>query len=464
MSEDGNSTFKVLVADLMALAPGADGQADPTPFRHYVETVGGRFHAGGYSDAVGLEPGRVHFFYRPELSREEDLLAEAGDGRYDAIIAAATVIPAGTRFAFGGVRIGAGTGNMRSESWGGGDGRGGTAALMNTPGMNSRATAQMVIKALLRRRPDLPFEALHDRVMRGEFDTGRDLGAYATTKLEGQTMAILGYGNIGREVARLAAAFGMKVRIHARARHRVWIESEGFAFAATPADALLDADVVSVHLGLGPVDPARNVPVNVGFVGEAMLERVAPGAMLINFDRGEVVDTPALERALASGRIGQLAVDADIFLDRGGKATGPLAPYLPLARRFGDRVLLLPHAVADTDHPTRLAGARLAVDLILDLLKNRRVHNLVGDLPAGFVDGGPARPRDIGSVSTAILASLGQEGAHLAEYASVITSFYGAAAGDRVQATTASFSEAVMAGNRLTAKLRDLGLLGPFQE
>ncbi|MBN9548935.1 MAG: phosphoglycerate dehydrogenase, partial [Alphaproteobacteria bacterium] len=239
---EGMSTFKVLVADLMALAPGADGLPDPAPFRDYIESVGACFHQGGCGDAGNIEPGRVHFFYRPELSREQDLLAEAADGRYDAVIAAATLIPAGARFGYGGVRIGAGTGNMQSESWGGRDGRGGTAALMNTPGINSRATAQMVMKALLRRRPDLPFETLHHLVMQGEFDTGRDLGAYCATTLEGQTMAVLGYGNIGREVARLAAAFGIKVRIHARPAHRSWIESEGFEFAASPMEAARGAD------------------------------------------------------------------------------------------------------------------------------------------------------------------------------------------------------------------------------
>ncbi len=457
-------TYKVLVADLMALAPGSDGLPDPTPFRDYVERVGACFHHGGCADAGDIESGRIHFFYLPELNREEDFLAEAADGRYDAVIAAATVIPAGTHFAYGGVRIGAGTGNMKSESWGGGDGRGGIAPLMNTPGINSRATAQMVMKALLRCRPDLPFEMLHDRVMRSEFDTGRDLGAYSTAKLEGRTIAVLGYGNIGREVARLASSFGMTVRVHARPVHREWIESEGFIFAASPVEAARNADILSVHVGLGAVDPSRGVPVNTGFVEEQILNALAPAAMLINFDRGEVVDVNALERALASGRIDQVAVDADIFLNEDGSARGPLASYLPLARRFGDRVLLLPHAVADTDHPTRLTGAALAVDLVLDVLRNRRVRNLVGDLPEGYVDGGSARPRDIGFVSPSALAAFEDDQAVLAELAQqarVLASFYGGRAGKAAEAANTGFAEAILAGNRLTTTLRRLGLLGP---
>ena len=110
------------------------------------------FHDGPLLDRNALERGRIHFFFQPDLSTEEELLAATEDGRYDAIIAAATFIPAGSTFREGGVRIGAGTGNMGSRSWGGGDG-GGTAPLMNTPSFNSRATAQMVLKAMLKVLP-----------------------------------------------------------------------------------------------------------------------------------------------------------------------------------------------------------------------------------------------------------------------------------------------------------------------
>ena len=69
-------------------------------------------------------PAGLHFFYQPDLSREEELLAVTGEAQFDALIAAATVIPAPARFSEGAVRIGAGTGNMGSLSWGGADGSG----------------------------------------------------------------------------------------------------------------------------------------------------------------------------------------------------------------------------------------------------------------------------------------------------------------------------------------------------
>ncbi|WP_411968033.1 NAD(P)-dependent oxidoreductase [Mesorhizobium sp. CA6] len=281
------------------------------------------------------------------MSTRDELLAEAGDGRYDAVIAAATFIPAETRFRLGGVRIGAGTGNMGSASWGGGSGEGGEAPLMNTPGINSRATAQMAMKALLKVRPDLPVDKLNILVAGGQFDTGKDLRHYPTEKLEGKRLAVIGYGNIGREFARLGQAFGMRVTIHARSRHHKWIEAEGFDYAETMEDAARGADALSVHLGLGPFDAGQQRYANAGLIGDEVLSLLNHGAVLINYDRGELVDVAALERALASGRVSHAAIDADLFKD-GSRLSGPMLPYLRLVEAYGQRLELLPHAAADT--------------------------------------------------------------------------------------------------------------------
>ena len=74
---------------------------------------------------------------------------------------------------------------------------------------------------------------------------------------------------------------------------------------------------------------------------------------------------------------------------QGEKQAGAGAAYLipePLAAAYGDRILLLPHAAADTDHPTRVAGARQAVDQIIDAIVDKRVRNLKGSLPQGYVE------------------------------------------------------------------------------
>jgi lactate dehydrogenase-like 2-hydroxyacid dehydrogenase len=376
---------KVLICDLIGLKFDADGKPDPSQVKAHIEKIGGAFHVG---QSEISDDGKVHFFYLPDLSTEGEILALTDRGQFDALIAAATLIPRGAVFNKGGVRIGAGTGNMGSASWGGGNGIGGVAPLMNTPGFNSRATAQMTFKALLRVRPDLPVNELHRRSVAGDFDTGKNLRDYPTEKLEGKTIAILGYGNIGREVAKLAAAFGMVVKIYARANHKARIEADGFNFASSVVAAATRADVMSVHTGLGPLDNARGKYANESLINDEILAALNQNAVLLNYDRGECVDVAALDKAMASGRIGHAAIDADIFKADDGSLSGPLVPYLPFAKKYPGRIELLPHAAADTDHPSRVAGAKQAVDQIIDCIVNKQVTNLKGDLPPGYVNAG----------------------------------------------------------------------------
>lgn len=411
-------TVNVLIADAIGLRFGPDGKLDHSELAAYIADKGGVFHEvsinAGINGGAVADDGRVHFFYQPHLSTADELMAEAGAGQYDALIAAATFIPADAKFRFGGVRIGAGTGNMGSASWGGPNGEGGEAPLMNTPGINSRATAQMAAKALLKVTPDLPVGVLHDRVVAGDFDTGKNLAEYPTSKLEGQRMAILGYGNIGRELARIAKAFHMDVVVYARPSHRDNIIAEGYEYADTPVAAATGSDVISVHLGLGRQDPETGAYANAGMVNDEVLQALNDRAVLLNYDRGELVDVVALDKALDSGKVRHAAIDADMFKSADG-VTGPMKPYLTLLPKQADKVELLPHAAADTDHPTRVAGAKQAVDQLLDAIRNRKVTNLKGDLPQGYASNGTRAPLGISQVSEADLARVAADAALLSE-------------------------------------------------
>ena len=282
--------INILICDPIGLTFDEQGNPDASEVKAHVETKGGTFHVEDLPKVGGDGDGSFHFYYRPNISTRDEILAITGSGQFDALIAAATLIPPQAKFRLGGVRIGAGTGNMGSTSWGGPNGIGGTAPLMNTPGFNARATAQMTLKALLHFRPSLPFDVLHDRVVSGTFDTGKNLREFPTAKLEGQTIAVIGFGNIGREVARLAAAFGMKVKVYARVSHHALILAEGFAAVASLVDAAGGADVISVHTGLGALDAANRRYANQGLIDAHIFQALAKGATILNFDRGECVD------------------------------------------------------------------------------------------------------------------------------------------------------------------------------
>ena len=409
--DDPSRAYRVLIADLVGLKSGADGEPDPSEVQAYIEAQGGTFTTGCW-DGSNLPAGQ-HFFYQPDLSTHDELTSTCCGEQYDAVIAAATFFPENATFPEGGVRIGAGTGNMACACWGGGDGAGGAAPLMNTPSFNSRATAQTAMKALLRVLPDLDVAEMHDRVVKGDFDTGKHLRDYPTEKLEGKRMGVIGYGNIGREVAKLGKAFGMTVAIYARETHRKWIESEGYIYAATPEEAAAGADVLSPHTGLGAKGADGNFA-NAGLVGASVLNALNDGAVLVNYDRGEVVDADALRAAMESGKVRYAAIDADLFIADDGNLFGPMVPYRPLIEAFPGRLELLPHAAADTEHTSRVDGAKQAVDQILSAIRYRTVINCKGDIPAGYKSGGPQTVPGVGKVSASVLADAATDTAALA--------------------------------------------------
>ncbi|ANG99136.1 hypothetical protein A8A54_21490 [Brucella pseudogrignonensis] len=376
---------KVLICDLVGLKLNQNGCPDHSEVADFVHAQGGVFHIGGVlENAAEARADAVNFYYLPHLSSDEEMM-QAGNGSYDAVIAAATLIPSQAQFGLGGVRIGAGTGNMGSASWGGSTGAGGKAPLMNTPGSNSRATAQMVMKAILSVAPDLPLNDLHDKVLTGRFDTRLHIQAYPTEKLEGKRLTVLGFGNIGREVARLAKAFRMHVTVYARSAHKKRVLAEGFDYSDDLVAACSNADILSVHVGLGLRDETSGLYGNFAIVSASLLKAMRPGAIIVNFDRGEVVDVDALSDAMRCGQVRYAFIDADIFRDtQTGHLSGPLAPYIEPARQLGGRMKLYPHIAADTDHPSRVAGAKQAVLQIIEAIRDKRVRNLVGDLPDGY--------------------------------------------------------------------------------
>ena len=457
--DDPARCYRVLVADLVGLRLNEQGQPDCSVFAAHVRARGAAFWSASEHPPEQLKKSAgICFEYYPQLAQEKELLALTAGGQYDAIIAAATVIPAGSRFVEGGVRIGAGTANMASQNF-----SSGSAPLMNTPGFNSRATAQMVFKALLRVRPDLPFERIHERVREARFDTGRNLPEFPTAKLEGQRIAVLGYGNIGREVALIARAFGMQVAVYARSALKPWIEAEGFEFCATVIEAANGAHILSPHLGLGA--KTSDGFANAGLVDAAVFDVLADQAVLINFDRGELVDVPDLMVALDKGRISQVAVDADIFGAQ-DERHGPLVPYLQLLDNHGRRVLLLPHAAADTDHPSRVAGALQAADQIIAAIRYKYVVNRVGPLPVGYSDMGQHSILGVGRVDATVIDELRkdtQEVASLRQQLATVDSWLDAllvSNGDPNE-NTIDTQGALLALSRVSNRARELGLIGP---
>ena len=202
-------------------------------------------------------------------------------------------------------------------------------AIGVTPGVLTEATADLAFALLLAAARKLPQaeRAVHD----GAWRTWEPQG-WLGLELHGATLAVVGFGRIGRAVARRAEAFGM---------HVVPVGRD------TPLhDALARADVVSLHTPL--TDETR------GLIGERELQAMIPTAILVNTGRGALVDTAALCTALHAGEIGAAALDVT--------DPEPLPAGHPLLS--APNALVVPH-IGSATHATRERMAEMAVDNVL---------------------------------------------------------------------------------------------------
>ena len=470
--DDPNRAYKVLIADMVGLKFDASGKPDYSAVRAYIEQKGGVFHDGPIVEDKEYAPG-IHYFYEPDLSRDDEILPQTDKGQYDALIAAATFFPKASVFNEGGVRIGAGTGNMGSDSWGRGSGAGGVAPLMNTPSFNSRATAHMAFKGLLKAAPDLDVATLHQRIIDRDFDTGKNLKEFPTEKIEGKRMAVIGFGNIGREMTQIARAFNLEVVVHDLPWCKEWAESEGFTYAATVKEAAQGADFITIHTGLGAPDPNTGKFANENIIDAEVLNSLNDGAVVVNYDRGELINAQALDNALASGKVRYAAIDADMFKNpETGEISGPVAPYLGLEKKHRGRMELLPHAAADTEHLSRVEGAKQAVDQIMGVIQYKAVVNLKGDLPKGYTDAGAKTVDGVGSVSALRLAEAVAEDDFLAnarKTAERLAAIWGSLSATtnperRAELLERYGSELIMGSNRYATLVERSGLKGPYRK
>lgn len=170
--------------------------------------------------------------------------------------------------------------------------------VTNVPGYSSPAVAQLVFALLLELTNHVGHHA--QTVRDGRWVACPDFcyWDHPIIELSGRTLGIIGYGDIGSAVARIAVAFGMKVL----ASKREWKTSppEG----VTPAsidEVFAQSDAISLHCPL--TDATKHL------VGERTLGLMKPTAFLINTGRGPLVDEAALAQALNEGRIAGAGLD-----------------------------------------------------------------------------------------------------------------------------------------------------------
>ncbi|MGA2673169.1 MAG: phosphoglycerate dehydrogenase [Terracidiphilus sp.] len=226
--------------------------------------------------------------------------------------------------------------------------------VMNTPGANAVAVAELTIGLMLALARKVP--AANAGMHAGRWEKKILQGA----ELRGKTLGILGLGRIGLEVAKRAKGFGLEI-----------VGSDPFVSAAvarengiklvTLDELIAGSDYITLHVGL--------TPQTTGVINAKTLAAMKKGVRIINCARGELIDDAALVEALKSGQVAGAALD--VFAVEPAKNT----PYAEL-----DNVILTPHIAGSTAEAQEAVGIQIARQ-VRDYLKLGVVQNAV-NLPS----------------------------------------------------------------------------------
>jgi glyoxylate reductase len=222
----------------------------------------------------------------------------------------------------------------------------------HTPGVLDDTTADFafaLLMAIARRIVE------GDAWMRSGTWPGWDLDQLCGSDVSGKTLGILGFGRIGRAMAKRAQGFDMRILYTDAMRAAPEVERDLHAEYVDRDRLLAGADFVSVHVPL--------LPETRRLINAATLAKMKPGSYLINTSRGPVVDEAALVAALDAKQIAGAALD--VFENE------PKAHPALIARRD---VILTPH-IASASVETRTKMAVIAVENVIALFDGRRPPN-----------------------------------------------------------------------------------------
>ena len=206
--------------------------------------------------------------------------------------------------------------------------------VINMPGENANAVAELVIGFMIALTRTVP---AYDRSMRGGIWDRDDCAT--RHELRHHRLGIIGLGQVGMRVARLAVAFGMRV-----AAFDPYISDHDFidrgAVRVASLDALLrNSDILTLHVPF--TEETRSM------IGAGQLAMLPPGAIVINAARGEVLDVDAALSALAENKLGGLALD--VYDPEPPNRNWPDDP----------RLILTPHIAGCTTEAKSAIGAKL---------------------------------------------------------------------------------------------------------
>lgn len=184
--------------------------------------------------------------------------------------------------------------------------------VTNIPSYSTDSVAQFTFALLLEICNQVKVH--DDAVHSGQWQNAKDFCFCLTPQMElaGKTFGIIGYGNIGKRVAKAAEAFGMKIFIASNHPDPAF-ETENIAFA-TLDELFAASDVISLHCPL--------TDSNKGFINHAAISKMKDGVILLNTSRGPLINEADLAQALKSGKV--FAAGLDVLTVEPPRENNPL--------------------------------------------------------------------------------------------------------------------------------------------
>lgn len=162
--------------------------------------------------------------------------------------------------------------------------------VLNNPGVNSQTVAEHALSLMLMLQRNM-FQAV-SKVKEDEWGWRNE---YSGDEIYGKTLGVLGMGTIGRKVAKMAEAMGMKIIYSDRIKHYL-----PYTYG-TLEEVLQEADILTIHIPL--FDETRNL------INAETLSLMKPTALIINTARGPIIDEKAVYEALTNNKLGGFAAD-----------------------------------------------------------------------------------------------------------------------------------------------------------
>jgi D-2-hydroxyacid dehydrogenase (NADP+) len=241
--------------------------------------------------------------------------------------------------------------------------RGSGVILTNPSGILSAPMAEHTMGLMIALARNFPDSVRYqDRARWSQIEVSSQPGPL--TELNGQLLLIVGYGSIGREIARRARAFDMRVWGVTRSGKGDATHTEKILPIAQLEDALPHADCIVLS--------APDTQETQKLLGPAQIAKMKPGARLINVGRGSLLDEAALIRALETGALGGAALDV--------AAAEPLPAESPLWK--APNLFITPHTSGVSDRLWQ-KETKLLMDLLGRWFDGRDLFNVV-DFTRGY--------------------------------------------------------------------------------